>query len=80
MARVLIELANSDGVTRDEGILIRERPTQQDLASMIGTSRETVSRMLSEYQRRGFLSMQGKTLLLSHGFVEQDIAEMSATR
>ena len=47
---------------------------------MIGTSRETVSRVLSEFQRRGLLSMQGKTILLSHGFVEQDLGEMSATR
>ena len=41
-----------DGENAEEGILIRERPTQQDLAAMIGTSRETVSRALSELQRR----------------------------
>lgn len=72
VARVLIDLAGKEGETSDEGIIIRERPTQQDLASMIGTSRETVSRVLSEFQRRGFLSMQGKTIMLSHGFTEQD--------
>ena len=44
VARKLIELAKSDGEDTDEGIVIKERPTQQDLASMIGTSRETVSR------------------------------------
>jgi CRP/FNR family transcriptional regulator, cyclic AMP receptor protein len=71
VARILIELAKKGGVAQDEGVLIRERPTQQDLASMIGTSRETVSRVLSEFQRRGFLSMQGKSILLSHGFAEQ---------
>jgi CRP-like cAMP-binding protein len=71
VARILIDLARKEGETQDEGIFIRERPTQQDLASMIGTSRETVSRVLSEFQRRGFLSMQGKSILLSHGFTEQ---------
>lgn len=71
VARVLIDLAKREGQSTDEGILIRERPTQQDLASMIGTSRETVSRVLSEFQRRGYLSMQGKQLVLSHGFDEQ---------
>ncbi len=71
VARILIELSTKEGESQDEGILIRERPTQQDLASMIGTSRETVSRVLSEFQRRGFLSMQGKSVLLSHGFAEQ---------
>lgn len=71
VARILIDLARKEGESQDEGIMIRERPTQQDLASMIGTSRETVSRVLSEFQRRGFLSMQGKSILLSHGFTEQ---------
>ena len=71
VARILIEMAKNEGESQDEGILIKERPTQQDLASMIGTTRETVSRVLSEFQRRGFLSMQGKAILLSHGFAEQ---------
>ena len=71
VARLLADLARRDGETTDEGIVIRTRPTQQDLASMIGTSRETVSRVLSEFQRRGLLSMQGKTILLSQGFAEQ---------
>jgi CRP-like cAMP-binding protein len=75
VARVLIDMAKKDGRDSDEGIVIQERPTQQDIASMIGTSRETVSRVLSEFQRRGFLSMQGKTILLSHAFAEQLLAQ-----
>ena len=74
VARVLIELARKEGESTDEGVLIRERPTQQDIAAMIGTSRETVSRVLSELQRRGFLSMQGKAILLSHGFAERELS------
>jgi CRP/FNR family cyclic AMP-dependent transcriptional regulator len=74
VARILVDLAKTDGQSTDEGIVIRERPTQQDLAAMIGTSRETVSRVLSEFQRRGLLSMQGKTILLSHGFAEQQLS------
>jgi len=80
LAHVLIDLARREGVSTDEGTLIRERPTQQDLASMIGTSRETVSRVLSEFQRRGFVSMQGKSLLLSQGFVEQSLAMLEGNK
>jgi CRP-like cAMP-binding protein len=36
---------------------------------MIGTSRETVSRALSEFARRGWLSMTGKRLVLSRAFL-----------
>ncbi len=59
VAHIMIELAKKDGEEVEEGILIRERPTQQDIASMIGTSRETVSRVLSEFQKRGFVEMRG---------------------
>jgi len=70
VARILIDLSERDGEVRSEGIFIKTRPTQQDMASMIGTTRETVSRVLSEFQRRGLLSTQGKSVLLSHQFVE----------
>ena len=40
---------------------------------MIGTTRETVSRVLSELQRRGYVSMQGKSILLTHGFADRDL-------
>ncbi|HET6345081.1 MAG TPA: Crp/Fnr family transcriptional regulator [Myxococcota bacterium] len=72
VARVLIDLGQREGESTEEGIMIRERPTQQELASMIGTSRETVSRALSELQRQGYLSMQGKAVLLSHAFAARD--------
>lgn len=68
VAHILIDLAKRDGEDVEEGTLIRERPTQQDIASMIGTSRETVSRVLSEFQRRGFVEMRGREILLSRKF------------
>ncbi len=68
VAHIMIDLAKKDGEIVEEGILIRERPTQQDIASMIGTSRETVSRVLSEFQRRGFVEMRGREILLSRKF------------
>ena len=34
-------------------------------ASMIGTSRETVSRVMSEFQKRGFIEARGREILLS---------------
>lgn len=68
VAHIMIELAKKDGEEVEEGILIRERPTQQDIASMIGTSRETVSRVLSEFQKRGYVEMRGREILLLRKF------------
>ena len=72
LARKLRELAASDGEEIDDGVLIRNRPTQAELAAMIGSSRETVSRALSELARRGHLEMTGKRLLLQRAFVLGD--------
>lgn len=69
VARLLRELADRDGKDTDEGVLITERPTQQDIAAMIGTSRETVSRALNDFAKRGFIDMSGKTILLRHSFL-----------
>ena len=68
VARFLLDMGKRDGTVTDEGIRIRERPTQQQIASMVGTSRETVSRALNEFQRRGLIAMDGKEILLKHGF------------
>ena len=69
LAGKLRELAASEGEEIDGGVLIRKRPTQAEIAATIGTSRETVSRALSEFARRGYLEMTGKRLLLRSGFV-----------
>jgi CRP-like cAMP-binding protein len=75
LAGKLRELARSDGEEREDGVLIRQRPTQAEIAAMIGTSRETVSRALSELARRGYLEMSGKKLLLRRSFVADEGVE-----
>jgi CRP/FNR family cyclic AMP-dependent transcriptional regulator len=71
LAGKLRELAATDGEQTEEGVLVRQRPTQAEIAAMIGTSRETVSRALSEFARRGWLSMSGKRLVLRRSFLAE---------
>jgi CRP/FNR family transcriptional regulator, cyclic AMP receptor protein len=71
VGRILIDLSKQHGQKVEMGVLINERPTQQDLASMIGASRETVSRALSELQRQNAIRMEGKKLFLSQAFMDQ---------
>jgi CRP-like cAMP-binding protein len=70
LVRTLVGLAESNGESREDGLLIRRRPTQQDLASMVGTCRETVSRALSSMARRGLVEQRGRSLLLSRALLE----------
>lgn len=77
VARFLMELCDEEGEEVPEGILLRKMPTQQHVASRIGTSRETVSRALSEFQRRGFVEQRGKGMLVRE---ELDVKAVSRTR
>jgi CRP-like cAMP-binding protein len=74
LIRTLLLLAEESGEDRDGGILIRRRPTQQELANMVGTCRETVSRTLSAMARKGLVVSRGRSLFLSpallHGMQE----------
>ena len=74
VAHIMIDLAKRYGETVEAGILIKDPPTQQEIASMIGTSRETVSRVLSEFVNRGFVEKRGREILLSRKFAS-DVEE-----
>lgn len=67
VARYLLELCDEEGEAVAEGQVLKQIPTQQHIAARIGTSRETVSRALSEFQRRGFVEPRGKGLLVREG-------------
>ena len=64
LARKLSELAGSHGAPRDGGILIDIPLTQEELANMIGVTRESVNRNLGEFRRLGFVTREGRRLLI----------------
>ncbi len=66
----LVAIGRQDGTAGPEGLLIRNRPTQQELANQIGACRETVSRTVSELVRQGLLTPRGRSLLVSKRLVE----------
>ncbi len=55
LARKLLDLAQRFGVSTLRGTLIGARLTQQELAEMIGTTRETLAHTLADFRRRGLL-------------------------
>ncbi len=55
LARKLLDLAQRFGVSSERGTVIEARLTQQELAEMIGTTRETLAHTLADFRRRGFL-------------------------
>lgn len=55
---------------RDGRRVIGELPTQQTLASMIGSSRETVNRILKDLATGGYLSVEGRRMTIHKDFPE----------
>lgn len=64
LASTLIRLCNSCGRLTEEGILIPMKLTNQDLANMIGASRESVNRMLNKLKAEGTLSQRAGQIIV----------------
>jgi CRP/FNR family cyclic AMP-dependent transcriptional regulator len=55
LASVLVRFSKQHGVKRDESVVIDLPFTHQDLANMIGTARETVSRNMARFRAEGYV-------------------------
>jgi len=64
LASLLVELCDEFGEPTATGRRIRFRLTQTDLGRMIGLSRETVSRLMAEFARQGWIVREKGLLIL----------------
>lgn len=62
VATVLLQIAEYSGIIRQGVVEIEKLPVQQDLANMAGTSRETISRTLHAFAKRGLVELDGVKL------------------
>jgi CRP/FNR family transcriptional regulator, cyclic AMP receptor protein len=60
VARTLLQLAHREG----EENVIDEKLTHQDLASMVGASREMVSRIMADLAKGGYIKVEGKSIIV----------------
>lgn len=65
VANVILQLADDIGKIRKGRVEIDQLPLQQDLANMAGTSRETISRVVHMFIRKGHLELQGDKLIIN---------------
>ena len=76
LARFFLDLAREHGKLLDNGYVAVTRPTHQAIANMIGTSRETVSRLIHDLMRQNLLLSEGKTIYLRKTALDQFRAEV----
>ncbi len=60
VASTLLELA----VYNNGKLMVSEKLSQQDLANMVGASREMVNRILKDLSERGFISIESKSITI----------------
>lgn len=76
VARVINDLAQEEGKRLRDGRIQVRLPPHREIANMIGTSRETVTRVLAGLVKHGYLQPSGKSVILNETFpVEGKIRE-----
>ncbi len=62
VATVILQLADDIGKIKQGIVEIEKLPLQQDLANMAATSRETISRTLHSFAKKGLVELEGSKL------------------
>jgi len=64
LARKLLDLAAAHGKRLQKGTLLDLTITQEELANMIGVTRESVNRNLGDFRRLGLIGNQGRKFVI----------------
>ena len=68
VARVIVDMAREEGRRLKDGRIAFRRATHQEIANRIGTTRETVTRMLKDLERQGLIHVEGKEMVVQPDF------------
>jgi CRP-like cAMP-binding protein len=64
VAKALTDLSERFGVATDEGIHVTHDLTQEELAQLVGASRETVNKALADFAARGWLRLEQRGVFI----------------
>ena len=65
VAKALLDLSTRFGRPADDGILVAHELTQEELAQLVGASRETVNKALADFATRGWIKLEARAVLLT---------------
>jgi len=65
VAKALLDLSLRFGHPADEGILVAHDLTQEELAQLVGASRETVNKALADFATRGWIKLEARAVVLT---------------
>lgn len=64
VAKALLQLANRFGTQEGANLRVTHDLTQEEIAQLVGASRETVNKALAEFAHRGWIRLEGKSVLI----------------
>lgn len=64
VAKALLDLAQRFGKQGPDGILVAHDLTQEELAQLVGASRETVNKALADFAARGWLRLEARAVVI----------------
>jgi CRP-like cAMP-binding protein len=65
LAELLLSLGHEHGIADERGLIVGLKITHQEMANLIGSTRETVSLTLSQFKRKGLIQTDGRKVILS---------------
>jgi CRP/FNR family transcriptional regulator, cyclic AMP receptor protein len=75
LAKLLLEWSCKNGESAKSEPRLKLRLTHEEIAQMIGTSRETVTRLFAEMKRRQIVQSKGSTLVIRNTTALREIAD-----
>ena len=64
VAKAIIELGERFGTKKDDGLHVNHELTQEELAQLVGASRETVNKALADFASRGWVKLEPRAVII----------------
>ncbi|RSX47209.1 Crp/Fnr family transcriptional regulator [Bifidobacterium castoris] len=64
LAKTLLDLASRFGKPVEAGLQVPHDLTQEEMAQLVGSSRETVNKALMDFANRGWIAREGRTIVI----------------
>jgi len=65
LAKLILGWGDENGQETEQGIRIKLGLTHEEMGQMIGTSRETVTRLLGDFKGKNIIQLKGSTLIIN---------------
>ncbi len=65
VAKAIMDLGERFGVQKEDGLHVNHDLTQEELAQLVGASRETVNKALADFASRGWVKLEPRAVLVT---------------